>query len=45
MYQKNDIQLAEKILKLDQLRDELYEELMKTLGSRANELLRKLQNC
>ena len=45
MYQKNDIQLAEKILKLDQLRDELYEELMKTLGSKANELLRTLQNC
>lgn len=45
MYQKNDIQLAEKILQLDRLRDELYEELMKALGSRANDLLRQLQNC
>jgi len=44
MYQKSDIQLAETILQLDQLRDELYEELMLVLGSKANELLRILQN-
>lgn len=45
MYQKNEIKLAEQIVKLDILRDELYEELMKTLGSRAQELLRRVQNC
>jgi hypothetical protein len=44
MYRKNDIQLAAKIVKLDLLRDELYEELMKQLGSNAQELLRKIQN-
>lgn len=44
MYRKNDIQLAAKIVKLDLLRDELYEELMKQLGSKAPELLRKVQN-
>ncbi|MBI0578828.1 hypothetical protein IEC97_15795 [Neobacillus cucumis] len=44
MYRKNDIQLAAKIVKLDLLRDELYEELMKQLGSKAHELLRKIQN-
>lgn len=40
----NEVQLAEKILQLDKLRDELYEELMMKLGSRAHELLRTLQN-
>lgn len=44
MYKTNEINLAIKILELDQLRDELYEELMKTLGPRAFELLRALQN-
>jgi two-component SAPR family response regulator len=44
MYEKDEIKLAEKILQLDQLRDELYEELMQALGSRAHELLRALQN-
>jgi hypothetical protein len=44
MYRSNDIKLAEKILQLDKLRDELYEELMKELGSRAHELIRALQN-
>lgn len=44
MYRKNDIQLAQKIIQLDLLRDELYEELVKTLGSKAHELLRRLQN-
>jgi hypothetical protein len=44
MYQRQEIQLAEKILQLDRLRDELYEELMKVMGPQANDLLRKLQN-
>lgn len=44
MYKTNEINLAKKILQLDQLRDELYEELMKKLGSEAVELLRALQN-
>ena len=44
MYQRQEVQLAEKILQLDRLRDELYEELMKVMGSQANDLLRKLQN-
>ncbi len=39
-----EIKLAEQIIKLDRLRDELYEELLSTMGSRAHELLRKLQN-
>ncbi len=44
MYRKSEIKLAETILQLDRLRDELYEELMLVLGSKANELLRALQN-
>jgi len=44
MYCMNDIKLAEKILFLDQLRDQLYEDLMESLGSKALELLRTLQN-
>ena len=44
MAHRNEIKLAEKILQLDKLRDELYEELMKTMGSKGNELLRRLQN-
>jgi hypothetical protein len=44
MYQKNEINLARKIVRLDLLREELYEELLKVLGSRAPELLRKVQN-
>jgi hypothetical protein len=44
MYRSNEIKLAEQILQLDKLRDELYEELMKKLGSRAHELIRKVQN-
>nr|WP_263323268.1 hypothetical protein [Neobacillus sp. Marseille-Q6967] len=39
-----EVKLAEKILQLDKLRDELYEELMMKLGSHAHELLRTLQN-
>lgn len=44
MFQKKEITLAQKIVHLDLLRDELYEELLKTLGSRASELLRRIQN-
>lgn len=44
MNQKNSVRLAKTILLLDKLRDELYEELMKNLGSRGHELLRRLQN-
>lgn len=44
MYQKKEITLAETIILLDKLRDELYEELMIQLGARANELLRTIQN-
>ncbi|MDM5328772.1 hypothetical protein [Neobacillus sp. CF12] len=44
MYRTNDVQLAERILQLDKLRDELYEELMIKLGSQAHELIRALQN-
>lgn len=45
MFGKNEVKLAEKIVQLDLLRDELYEELLKIAGSRAPELLRKIQNC
>jgi hypothetical protein len=44
MYQKKDITLAETIILLDKLRDELYEELMIALGAKAHELLRNIQN-
>lgn len=44
MYRKNEINLAKKIVRLDLLREELYEELLKNLGSRAPELLRRIQN-
>jgi hypothetical protein len=44
MYQKNEVNLAKKIVHLDLLREELYEELLKALGSRAPELLRRIQN-
>jgi len=44
MYQKNEIKLAQKIVQLDLLRDVLYEELQKMMGSRAQELLRRVQN-
>lgn len=39
-----EFQLAEKIIQLDLLRDELYEELLKTFGSRTHEFLRAVQN-
>jgi hypothetical protein len=44
MVEKNEINLAKKIVRLDLLRDELYEELSRSLGSRAQELLRLIQN-
>ena len=44
MYQKNEIKLAETIIFLDLLRDELYEQLMIAIGAQANELLRSVQN-
>lgn len=44
MYRKYEINLARKIIHLDLLREELYEELLRTLGSRAPELLRRIQN-
>ncbi|MCM2533980.1 hypothetical protein NDK43_18430 [Neobacillus pocheonensis] len=44
MHRTNAVKLAEKIIQLDLLRDELYEELMVILGPRAHELLRRLQN-
>jgi hypothetical protein len=44
MYRKDEINLAKKIVRLDLLREELYEELLKALGSRAPELLRRIQN-
>lgn len=44
MNRPNAVKLAETILQLDKLRDELYEELMIILGPRAHELLRKIQN-
>lgn len=44
MDRKNVINLAKKIIQLDLLRDELYEELVRTAGSRAHELLRRVQN-
>ncbi len=39
-----ELQLAERIIQLDLLRDELYEELMETLGNRTHEFLRAVQN-
>jgi hypothetical protein len=44
MYRTNEIKLAERIIQLDKLRDELYEELLKKIGTKGHELLRALQN-
>jgi hypothetical protein len=38
------IKLAEEIIQLDLKRDELFEELISLLGSKAYELLRAIQN-
>ena len=40
----NEIQLAEMIIQLDQLRDQLYEDLQNSFGSKASEFLRIVQN-
>lgn len=37
-------ELAEEIIQLDLKRDALFEELIAKVGSRAHELLRKVQN-
>jgi hypothetical protein len=39
-----EFKLAEKIIQLDLLRDELYEELLKTYGWKAQDFLRAVQN-
>lgn len=39
-----EVKLAEQIIQLDILRDELYEELLTTFGWRAQEFLRAVQN-
>jgi hypothetical protein len=44
VYQLNEIKMAEKIIQLDLLRDQLYEELMEMIGNGAPDLLRKIQN-
>ena len=44
MKNRRNEQLAELIIQLDVLRDELYEELLGHCGSRAEDLLRLLQN-
>lgn len=44
MKNRRNEQLAELIIHLDLLRDELYEELLGHCGARAEDLLRLLQN-
>ena len=44
MKNEKEIRLAEQIIQLDLLRDELYEELLRTFGCRAHEFLRAIQN-
>jgi hypothetical protein len=44
MYHQNEVKMAEKIIQLDLLRDQLYEELMQMIGNGAPDLLRKIQN-
>ncbi|MGM0902283.1 MAG: hypothetical protein ACQEXB_14455 [Bacillota bacterium] len=44
MKNTREVQLAERIIQLDLLRDELYEELLKTYGWRAQDFLRAVQN-
>jgi hypothetical protein len=39
-----EVQLAERIIQLDLLRDELYEQLLMTYGWKAQEFLRAVQN-
>ena len=42
---QNEMQLAEMIVQLDIMRDQLYEDLQNRVGSKGNELLRSVQNC
>ena len=44
MNEDKAITLAEIIIELDLLRDELYEELVTITGNRASEILRVVQN-
>lgn len=44
MREEREVKLAQLIVLLDVLRDELYEELMQALGKQAPELLRAVQN-
>lgn len=44
MNSKEAIKLAEKILELDLLRDEVWESLAEIAGDKAHELLRRVQN-
>lgn len=44
MANKDVIDLARKIIELDLLRDEIYENFAEAAGERADELLRKVQN-
>ncbi|WP_199478331.1 hypothetical protein [Peribacillus saganii] len=39
-----EVKLVEKIIEIDLLRDQLYEELIQILGPRTDELIRKIQN-
>ncbi|MEH7885221.1 hypothetical protein V7654_12980 [Bacillus sp. JJ1609] len=41
---QNDFSLAQLIVLLDVLRDELYEELLKSRGNQAQIILRSVQN-
>ncbi|GGH83854.1 hypothetical protein JOD43_000805 [Pullulanibacillus pueri] len=45
MKQDKALILAEKIIQLDMLRDELFEELVTLSGNRASEILRVAQNA
>ncbi|MFY4777352.1 hypothetical protein [Metabacillus sp. RGM 3146] len=44
MYDTKEIMLAQKIIQLDLLRDQLLEELIQTAGSRTHKLIRIVQN-
>ncbi|MGA9228222.1 MAG: hypothetical protein WB217_17875 [Mesobacillus sp.] len=44
MKNQNDLSLAQLIVLLDVLRDELYEELLKSRGNQAQIILRSVQN-
>lgn len=44
MEKNNALELAKKIIELDMLRDETWENLSQLVGNRAEELLRRVQN-